>query len=106
VRAMYKMAVIGDRDSIYGFAALGLTLSPCDDAQSASKALRELAKNGYGVIYITEKLFGLIPEDIEHYRDLPLPAIIPIPGITGNTGVGMKNVSVSVERAVGSDIIS
>ena len=45
-------------------------------------------------------------DDIEHYRDMPLPAIIPIPGISGNTGVGMKNVSVSVERAVGSDIIS
>jgi len=106
VKAMYKMAVIGDRDSIYGFASLGLTLSPCDDAESASIALRELAKSGFGVIYITEKLFEQIPDDIEHYRDMPLPAIIPIPGITGNTGVGMKNVSVSVERAVGSDIIS
>ena len=106
MRAMYKMAVIGDSDSIYGFASLGLTLFPCDDAHGASNALREFAKNGYGVIYITEKLFEQITEDIEHYRDMPLPAIIPIPGITGNTGVGMKNVSVSVERAVGSDIIS
>ena len=51
-------------------------------------------------------LYEQLGEEIEHFRDLPLPAIIPIPGIVGNTGVGMKNVSRSVERAVGSDIIS
>ena len=34
-----------------------------------------------------------------------LPAIIPIPGVTGNTGMGIKMVKKSVEQAVGSDII-
>jgi V/A-type H+-transporting ATPase subunit F len=34
-----------------------------------------------------------------------LPAIIPIPGVSANTGMGMRNVKKSVERAVGSDII-
>lgn len=101
-----KIAVIGDKDSIYGFAALGLGIFPCQDAVSASHTLRQLAKNGYGVIYVTEMLYEQLGEEIEHFRDLPLPAIIPIPGIVGNTGVGMKNVSRSVEKAVGSDIIS
>ena len=31
--------------------------------------------------------------------------IIPIPGVTGNTGLGLRSVSKSVEKAVGSDII-
>lgn len=103
---MYKMAVIGDKDSIYGFASLGIGIFPCEDEVQASKTLRELAKSGYGVIYVTEALFELLSDDVEHYRDLPLPAIIPIPGVKGNTGIGMKNVSLSVEKAVGSDIIS
>lgn len=103
---MYKIAVVGDKDSIYGFASLGLGIFPCDDERSASKTVKELAKSGYGVIYITEELFEKLSEEVDHFRSMPLPAIIPIPGVKGNTGIGMKNVSVSVEKAVGSDIIS
>lgn len=103
---MYKIAVVGDKDSVYGFASLGLSIFPCDDEVSASKTVRELAKSGYGVIYITEELFEKLSEEVERFRDMPLPAIIPIPGVKGNTGIGMRNVSVSVEKAVGSDIIS
>ena len=44
--------------------------------------------------------------EIQKYRERTVPAIIPIPGVTGNTGVGMKNVSRSVEQAVGSDILA
>jgi len=106
VSYMYKIAVVGDKDSIYGFASLGLSIYPCDDITSASKTVRELAKDGYGVIYVTEELFEGLSEEVEYYRDKPLPAIIPIPGVKGNTGVGMRNVSLSVEKAVGSDIIS
>ena len=32
--------------------------------------------------------------------------MVPIPGVTGNTGIGMRGVAESVERAVGSDILS
>lgn len=103
---MYKIAVVGDKDSIYGFACLGLGIFPCDDEESAAATVKELAKGGYGVIYITEELFEKIGDLVDHYRDMSLPAIIPIPGVKGNTGVGMRNVSVSVEKAVGSDIIS
>ena len=43
--------------------------------------------------------------EIDRYRSEKLPAIIPIPGVSGNTGKGMLNVKKSVEQAVGSDII-
>jgi V/A-type H+-transporting ATPase subunit F len=33
------------------------------------------------------------------------PAIILIPGVSGNTGEGVKGVKGSVEQAVGSDIL-
>ena len=57
------------------------------------------------MIYITEALAAKIPDVIEHYRTLPTPAIILIPGISGNTGQGLAAVKKSVEQAVGSDII-
>lgn len=57
------------------------------------------------MIYITEALAAQLEYELDHYRQQPLPAVIPIPGITGNTGMGMRMVRKSVEQAVGSDII-
>lgn len=102
---MYKIAAMGDRDSIYGFASLGISIFPIDDSQEAVKTLRKISENGYAVIFITEGLASQIPAEIDRYKDMPLPAIIPIPGVSGNTGMGMKQVSSFVERAVGSDIV-
>ena len=45
-------------------------------------------------------------EEIERYASKPLPAIVPVPGVRGNTGLGLDSVSKFVEKAVGSDILS
>ena len=102
---MYKIAVLGDRDSIYGFAALGLDTYPEDDPAAAAKLLHHLAGGDYAVIYITEALASQLGPEIDRYRTAQLPAIIPIPGVSGNTGIGIADVKKSVEQAVGSDII-
>lgn len=102
---MYKVAVLGDRDSIYGFAAIGLDTYSAKNTEEAAKLLKELAESQYGVIYITESLQSELESEIDKYSSERLPAIIPIPGVSGNTGIGMMNVKKSVERAVGSDII-
>lgn len=102
---MYKIAVMGDYDSIYGFAALGLTTVPIEDQESGLQAFRRLAEGDCAVIYITEAAAELLKDEIEKYRERPLPAVILIPGVSGNTGAGMAQVKKSVEQAVGSDII-
>lgn len=102
---MYRVAVIGDRDSIYGYAALGLDTFPVSEHTEAAKTLRNLAEGEYAVIYITEALAAELEEEVAHYRGSRLPAIILIPGVSGNTGMGIANVKKSVEQAVGSDII-
>ncbi len=102
---MYRIGVLGDRDSIYGFAALGLTTVPVTDPLEAAKALRRMAESGYAVIYITEALAQTLEHELVRYSTSMLPAVIPIPGVSGNTGAGIKNVKKFVEQAVGSDII-
>lgn len=102
---MYKIGVIGDSDSIFGFASAGLSVYPTEDVAEAGRLLRRLAED-HAVIFITEKLATALDNEISHYREQTVPAIIPIPGITGNTGIGMKSVSRSVEQAVGSDILA
>ncbi len=102
---MYKAAVIGDYDSIYGFAALGLDTFPVTDAQEAAAVLKKIADGSHAVIYITEAMAATLTEELDTYREQMLPAVILIPGISGNTGVGIAQVKKSVEQAVGSDII-
>lgn len=103
---MYKIAAMGDKDSIYGFASLGVSIFPVTDPVEGSHILRRLAENGYGVIYITEQLAAGMQDEIERYASRPLPSIVPVPGVRGNTGFGLESVSRFVEKAVGSDILS
>ena len=51
---MLKVAVMGDRESIAAFSALGFDTFEITDGKTAAKKLRDIS-NDYGVIYIIEK---------------------------------------------------
>lgn len=102
---MYKIAVLGDRDSVMGFKALGLDVFPAETPEEARPILHRLAKEPYAVVYLTEQLALHLEHEIARYKDNLTPAIILIPGKEGSLGIGMKNVSRAVERAIGADIL-
>ncbi len=102
---MYKIAVMGDRDSVLGFQALGLEVFPCEDPAEARRLLHQLARTDYAVIYITEQLSAQISSEVERYKDNVTPAIILIPGKSGSLGLGISALQSAVERAVGADIL-
>ena len=102
---MYKIAVLGDSDSVLGFRALGLEACPVSDPEEGRQALHRMARENYAIIYMTEQLAAKLEADIARYKDALTPAIILIPGKEGPLGIGMANVKKSVERAVGADIL-
>ena len=102
---MYKIAVLGDKDSVLGFRALGLDVFSADTAEQARPILHRLAKEGYAIIYLTEQLAAGLSAEIARYKDDLTPAIILIPGKEGSLGIGMANIKTAVERAVGADIL-
>ena len=102
---MSQIAVVGSRDTVLAFKALGLAVHPVDSAEEASQAVYRLAKDGTAVIFITEEYAAQIDETISRYKSSALPAIIPIPGASGATGEGMKRVRANVEKAIGADIL-
>lgn len=102
---MYKAAVIGDRQSVIGFRALGLTVAAALTAEEAAEALHRLAKSNHAIIYITDQLAALIPDEIAVYLDDPTVAVIPIPSKDGSLGIGDRELHRAVERAVGADIL-
>ena len=103
---MYKTAIIGDRDSVLCFMALGFSVYEAESAEEAAQALHKLAKEeSVAVIFIIEDLARRIEEDILKYKDAPLPAITVIPGKRGSSGYGVSNMRDAVVRAVGADIL-
>ena len=103
--ASYRIAVMGDKDSVLGFKALGLSTYAVDSAEEARITLHRIAKEDFAVIYVTETLAVELEQDINRYKDNLTPAIILIPGKEGSLGIGARNIKKAVERAVGADIL-
>ena len=103
--AQNKIAVIGDRDSVMLWRALGIETVFASSALATAKAVDRLAKEGAAVIYITEACAKQIPEVLQKYLTEPFPALIPIPNRDGTTGLGMYGIRKNIEKAIGTDIL-
>jgi V/A-type H+/Na+-transporting ATPase subunit F len=102
---MSKVGIVGDKDSILGFLALGIDIFPAYNADEVKKTIHKLAEKDYAIIYITEQASLMASESIAKYKDFELPAIIVIPGVGGSMGLGMNEVRESAKRAIGADIL-
>ena len=104
---MLKIAVIGGRETVMGFKALGLEACVASDAAEAGRVLRRLTRESedYAIIYIEEALAEQLQHEINRFKDSPKPAIILIPGREGSIGLGQSALKAAVERAVGTNIL-
>ena len=106
---MYKIAVVGNPDTVLGFKALGLDAFPVREADEARRTLRTLTKNDgedvYSIIYLEEGFASELTAEIARFKDSPTPAIILIPGKDGSLGLGSGALQAAVERAVGVNIL-
>ena len=103
----YKIAVIGDRESVMGFRALGLDvfIAGKDNAKEVFSSVVRAEDPSYAIIYITEELTVPLRREIDAFKDELTPAIIPIPSKDGSLNLGMTALNNAVERAVGSNIL-
>lgn len=104
MRIMAKVSVVGDKDSVLAFKALGVEVFTPIGERDIAECVNNLAKEGYGVIFITESYAELIPETISKYAFLPLPSIVPIPDNQGTKGIGMAGINKNMEKAIGMNI--
>lgn len=103
----YKIAIIGNHDSILGFKALGVKTFAIQNEEQGTKALQQIREaNDFGIIFITEDWVPKLQLTLDKFQGQALPAIIAVPSNQGSTGEGLKNISKVVEQAVGSDILS
>ncbi|MBF0780209.1 MULTISPECIES: V-type ATP synthase subunit F [unclassified Granulicatella] len=101
----YKIAVIGDRDSILPFKMIGFDVFACQDGKEARVRLDDLANHQYGIIYITEHIAQYIPETIQRYQEKIIPMVILIPNEKGSLNIGKSMIQQNVEKAIGQNIL-
>lgn len=112
----YRIAIVGPKEAVAGFALLGADVVAAHTAEEAVGHLYRLKKamrveegrerNEYGVVFVSEDLLsGIAADDEKKLARGALPAIIPLPSHRGSTGFGLQRLKRIVERAVGSDIL-
>ena len=100
-----KIGVVGDKDSVLAFKALGVDVFPVSEFDEAKRTVDKLAMDDYAVIFVTEHVAQGIQETIGRYTRKMLPAIILIPSNQGTLNIGMQRISDNVEKAVGVNIL-
>lgn len=110
----YNIAIVGPKEAIIGFKAVGLTPFFCNETQAGIELLQKIKKETndpshsekYAIVFITEELAQSIPtDDWAKLTSEALPAIISLPSHQGSTGFGLERLNRIVERAVGSNIL-
>lgn len=102
---MYKIGVVGDKDSVLAFKAIGIDVYPVIEEEEARKTVDKMALNKYAVIFVTEQVAKGIEETIERYNRETLPAIILIPSNQGSLDIGIQRIRDNVEKAIGVNIL-
>ncbi|KGN01548.1 ATP synthase subunit F [Clostridium novyi A str. 4570] len=102
---MYKIGVVGDKDSVLAFKAIGIDVYPVIEEEEARKTIDKMALNKYAVIFVTEQVAKGIEETIERYNRETLPAIILIPSNQGSLDIGIQRIRDNVEKAIGVNIL-
>ncbi|UCD72157.1 MAG: V-type ATP synthase subunit F [Syntrophobacterales bacterium] len=104
--ASSNIAVLGDKDSILCFRAIGVSTYPVANSEEAKPILRQLCRENYAVIFVTEPIAREIPDLIDDLAMGPLPSIVLIPNNQGSLGLGMEKIKKTVVRAIGADIFA
>lgn len=100
-----KLAVVGDKNSIFAFKAVGVEVFGADTEAEAKERIKFLAKENYKVIFVSEDLAEKLEEFLNRYRTATYPAIIPIPKGGVSNGYGMESLRRDMEKAIGADIL-
>lgn len=104
-RTERNIGVIGPWESIYGFGALGMALYPAESKEEAAKQLQICHEKKLPLIYMTEQYAKALQQEIGAFLEQTFPIVVPIPGISGNNGIGVDRIKAGVVQAIGADIL-
>jgi len=103
---MYKIGILGDRDTVMVFGAIGVDTYSAANEKEARATLKRLAESDYGVLFVTEEMAAPMMDLIKEYDEAITPSIILIPTSKGSLGLGLERINQSVEKAIGMNILA
>lgn len=99
------VAVVGDKDSVLAFKAIGLDVFPVEGDIQARETVHTLARS-YSVIFVTEKVAIAAETYIKRYKARAYPVIVPIPSAEGSLHLGLDGINANVEKAIGANVLA
>ncbi|HER24902.1 MAG TPA: V-type ATP synthase subunit F [Candidatus Atribacteria bacterium] len=102
---MYKIALIGNRDTIIGFKLLGVSLFPTVKKDETMEILDKLVNEEYAAIFVTEDIACQIFEEIKNLQKTSFASITIIPNKLETKCLGLKTLRKNIEKAIGTDIL-
>lgn len=107
----YKVAIIGQRDTVSGLRAVGADIFPAQDGEAAIEQMRHIKALSvddtkpvvYAVVCVIEEVInGVDPVLYDDVVAGSLPAFVIIPGPVGSSGQAEERIRRLAERAVGT----
>jgi V/A-type H+-transporting ATPase subunit F len=102
---MSRLAIVGHRDAVLPFKALGVTVCPVAGPAAALAAVKECVDAGYGIVFLTETLAQNLEAELSLLTSAASTVVTVIPDQLGSSGVGMARLKQRVEKAIGVDIL-
>jgi V/A-type H+-transporting ATPase subunit F len=99
-----KIAVIGDKDSVLAFKAVGADVFNETNPFNIRETVKRLAREGYALILITERQAEQVSDVIERFKAQPYPVILPIPDGAGATGMSEAGIKENMIKAIGTEL--
>lgn len=101
---MPSAAIIGDRQSLAGFTALGVDGYAAESEAEAKAALEKAQRAGCALILMTEAAARHAHVHIEAMRQKEGPPVLILPGETGNTGQAEREIEAAIRQAAGAGL--
>ena len=98
-----KIAVVGSKDTVLIFKALGMDVFYTDDAD-VKTVLKDITTNAfdtYPIIMITEREYIRAADFIATFDNNPYPVIMPIPDGISSIELGNEIITQNHKRATG-----
>jgi len=71
------LVIIGKKDSVSGFSALGFKVYAVEQALQFKELLGEIVGNKPSICLVEEDVYRNAQEEIRAYKNLPLPIFLP-----------------------------
>ena len=97
-----RIAIVGNKDSILAFKALGMDVYYETERDRIMEVLKKLIAKECPIILITEQEAIKVNDFLDIRAKHPFPIILPIPDGVNNTGYGYERIKKKIEKAIGS----